>query len=371
MQKALFITNSIYVDLSKKEGGVRNCTQEFINLIKVKFEVIVFKVDYDNNFLYKIRVRLGLNIYNDYKPQEYKSELIEIIKRNNPKFIFLNLSNTMTFSSIIKKINPEIKVVLCSHGNESGDYLHQSVKFIDLLSFFKRMTSTYTLGALLKKESLFRQQYIDMVLSISEVEENIEKWLGAKKVFMVPRTILPDFKLIKSQLNKVGFIGDLSHTPNYTGIISYCDQLSKLDHEIKFCIVGGPKEIGETIQSRYSFVYYKGFLEEKELLEEISTWSYFLNLVFYYSRGVSTKLAKALGWGLPVLTTIEGNRGYKWQNGTLNVCNNAQQMALQTIEYAGDLNKIMNDQEEVINVVQSSPDFVEIMEELYPILLTC
>lgn len=367
IEKVLFITNTIYINPLKKEGGVRNCTFEFIGLLGKRFEVLLLPVEYKISFLYRFRAKTGLNHYNDYQPNNYKLQIRELIEKNNIKLVFLNLSNTIKFSSLLKEIGGEdIKVILCSHGNESGDYLHEVVRFREKGKRIKNYFSSYTLGRLLKTEAYYRIRFIDMVLSISPVEDQIERWLGAKKSFMVPRTLPKKFLILHPVLNRVGFIGDISHTPNYTGVIALCEALSAQEHSIEMKLVGGPESIGQEIAKRYSFVKYCGFLQEKELAEEVATWAYFLNLVFYYSRGVSTKLAKALSWGLPTISTEAGNRGYSWEEGKLMLAKNPDDMARIIIENAGDEEKIKADQEEVKIIVETSPSLEKIMDQLYP-----
>lgn len=364
----MFLTNALYLDTRNREGGVRNCTNEFIDLLSQRFEVVRFPVTNHISIPYRLRVRLGLNHYNDYKPELYRDRLKEAIRKDGIRLVFLNLSNTVTFAPLLKELG-DIKVILCSHGNETGDFLHQVVRFRGDNSYFKNLFSTYTLGRLFKIEAAYRVSGIDMALTVSPVEDSLEKWLGAKNTFMVPRVIKKDPLPLKPMTNRVGFLGDISHTPNQKGVLDLCDALMEMQHNIEFRLVGGPEEIGRSIADKYPFVKYLGFLDEGQLREEAASWAFFLNLVFYYSRGVSTKLAKALGWGLPVLSTVAGNRGYEWKEGTLLVARDARHMAGLIVENAGNPDKIKMAQLETAKIVASSPDFGVIMDELYPQLM--
>ena len=100
---ALFVSNSIYFDESKNEGGVKLCTGEYLALLKTVFNVILFPVHYHTTILYRARVKLGLNVYNDYHPVDYKKDLIAAIKVKNVNIVFLNLSNTASIAAMIKK----------------------------------------------------------------------------------------------------------------------------------------------------------------------------------------------------------------------------------------------------------------------------
>jgi len=371
MENVLFLSNHVYLDTNRREGGVRNCTFEFIDLLKDKFNVITFPVSLKKSFAFRVRVKLGFNQYNDFNANEYQHQLQEIIISKNITYVFLNMSNTITFAPVLKKIFGEkVKVILCSHGNESGDFLHEAVRFSDKANFIKKIFSTYALGKLIIKESVSRNNFVDMTLSISEVENNIEKWLGSPSTFMVPRIIKPQPINWNPKLNTVGFIGDISHLPNQYGVISICESLQKIPgHGIQFRLVGGPEHIGKSIADRFSFVHYCGFLSEEDLLKEVSGWGCFLNLVFYYSRGVSTKLAKALSWGLPVISTTSGNRGYPYIGNKLPIADTPDDMAKLIIQSVSNIDSINLIRDASLDIVNQSPSFAHIMKDLYPQIL--
>jgi hypothetical protein len=110
---ALFISNEIYFDLSAKEGGVRVCTEEYLHLLRQLYDVKVLTVRYDISLGYRLRVKLGLNIYNDYCPEKYIDNLRDIIKKYNIRIVFLNLSNTAPFAVVIKTaFGDQVKVAM-------------------------------------------------------------------------------------------------------------------------------------------------------------------------------------------------------------------------------------------------------------------
>jgi hypothetical protein len=364
---AIFISNKNYFDNSKQEGGVRQCTLEYLTLIETIYEVIIFKVDYDIDLIYRLRVKFGLNIYNDYKPKHYKQELIDLIKLSKANIVFLNLSNTAPFSKVIKnEFGDKVKVVLCSHGNESGDLLHETVRFRGKLSFVKKLFSSFTLGSVLQKESFFRQSTIDAVLTVSEIEESIEKWIGCRYVLMIPRSIELTQLNHKPVLGRVGFMGDLSHAPNLYGIDEVCKSISNHvnSSKIHIHIVGSPSSIGESLSKKYPFVHYIGYLDEENLVKQASTWTFFLNPVFYYSRGVSTKLAKALGWNIPIITTTIGCRGYVWNEGSLIFAETPQDFCNQIFNLSNDTSAIQSARKERDKIISSSYSLLEISNKL-------
>jgi hypothetical protein len=371
-ESVLFIVNKIYLDPGKNEGGVKNCTEDYISLLSTRFNVIPFPVAYANSLFYRLRVKLGFNNYNDYAPKNYKNALKKIIINNHIKYVFLNLSNTMTFALILKEeFNSNVKVILCSHGNESGDLLHHCFRFEKGQNKLTRLKNSFLFAKTIEKEVKFRLRFLDMVLTVSEVEEGVEKWLGSKRVFIVPRIVKSETTLWNPVDGRIGFLGDLSHAPNHDGIVSFCDALSLLDHhKIKLRLMGNPENIGHALAQKYSFVEYCGFVPNERIHEEVGTWAIFLNLVFYYSRGVSTKLAKGLGWGIPVLTTPYGNRGYDFPHDMLTSAETPSQMAQLTVKLIADSTELEKMRNNSIYLTSHFHDYTPIMNKLYP-LLTC
>lgn len=364
MEKVLFISNEAYLDTRRPEGGVRVCTLEFIKLLEQKYEVVLFPVKINQSIFFKIKMKFGLGSYDAYKPSKYLKALNDVLEENNIKLVFLNMSNLIKFSFFIKKLcRGNTKVIICSHGNESGDYLHEVVRFREKNSFAKKLFSSYALGKMLKTESFYRLHFIDMVLTVSDVESEIEKWLGTRKVYMIPRTIKQNFLKIDPVTNRVGFIGDLSHSPNNSGIISFCNALNKLRHNINLRIIGGPPDVGNTLQNQYSFITYLGYLDNSELRKECATWYLFLNLVFYYSRGVSTKLANPISWGLPVISTTAGIRGYLWTKGKMLMAETPDAMASAVLQVSKEHEQLV---ENARLIASSLPTLENIMNELNP-----
>ena len=95
---------------------------------------------------------------------------------------------------------------------------------------------------------------------------------------------------------------------------------------------------------------------------------YFLNPVFYYSKGVSTKLAKGMNWGLPVISTVAGNRGYIFKRGGVITCYNPDEMAKEITDRAFNFDIAKADREQVMHAVDSYKDFSELMKGIYPVI---
>ena len=102
----------------------------------------------------------------------------------------------------------------------------------------------------------------------------------------------------------------------------------------RFRLVGSPSAKGKELAKRFPFLDYLGFLPEEQLRSEAGTWCCFVNPIFEYAKGCSTKLAVALGWGLPIATTEYGARGYSWDVCRLPLARSAAELAQFVIERA-------------------------------------
>jgi len=194
------------------------------------------------------------------------------------------------------------------------------------------------------------------VFCLSPIESEIEKWLGAKNTTHIPR-IIKEPQLSWSPVpGRLGFVGRLDHPPNKEGLILVLDELNRIkDRKIELRIIGAPSEEGEKLSGKYGFVNYLGELSDEKLREDASTWSLFLHPVFCYAMGCSTKLAVAIGWEIPILTTTAGIRGYLWKEGSLPIEDTPRQFAQSAIEKS-DPAFSKNIKDEVSKVKHSSPD---------------
>jgi hypothetical protein len=370
MEKILFVTNEIFLDVTKYEGGVRICTQDFIQLLQTRFEVLIYKLHFNRSLYFRLRSRLGLDVYEDYDTFQFQESLIKIINENSIKKVFINLSNSIRLSELIKNyFGNNVKVILCSHGNESTDFLHYATRNTKSLNFFQRNSSSYRLGNMLKYELLTRLHNIDLVLTVSSVEDNIEKWLGAKNTFFVPRVFNPNVISWKPVLGRAGFIGDISHLPNYFGVLELCNSLQSMNVvDLELRVVGKSCPQLIDLARRFQFVKLMGYLDGDSLKEEAGSWMYFLNPVFYYSKGVSTKLAKGMNWGLPIISTNAGNRGYVFPAGIPTTVESTIDFALQLVKKVYDLPTASKDRDVILKNINSYKSYDLLMTELNKIL---
>jgi hypothetical protein len=95
-------------------------------------------------------------------------------------------------------------------------------------------------------------------------------------------------------------------------------------------------------------------LSDTELRAEAATWSAFLNPIFCQARGCSTKLATALGWEIPIVTTPVGARGYVQVDGALTSADGPMEFAERLLDiHARDEWRDVRNQ--TIRVARSTP----------------
>jgi glycosyltransferase involved in cell wall biosynthesis len=166
----------------------------------------------------------------------------------------------------------------------------------------------------------------------------IENWFGAKASLFLPRRMAAAFLTHQPVTGRIGFVGRLDHPPNLQGIEILMNVYSQTaDNTIEIRLVGAPEAIGNQLAEKYRQINYLGELPDAALEKEAATWCILLNPVWWYSTGASTKLAKAISWGIPIVTTTAGMRGYKWNNGNLLVADTPQQMWTVIHENAHDI----------------------------------
>ena len=343
-QKVLFISEAGYLR-SDIRGGVQLCTDEYIRYIRlVGYDVQEFPVKPSFSLVNRIKIKLRLDTYEHYDVAPYIDDLVKAIKSSPIKLVFVNQVSLSPWVETLKKHVPaDVKFIGLSHGNESADYLNDITK-----PGKPAFLQTWKLGKLLVKENHYFSALLDGVVVLSEQEVAINNWIGANNVLYLPRILEPGFLDWKPKRLVAGFAGTLDHIPNLHGIRYLAKALSEIKFNGKLRIVGGPRVVGENFERQYPFIEYAGPIDDDELVKEVATWSMSVNPVFWYARGASTKLAQAINWGIPCLTTPAGRRGYELADESIVTADNTPKTFAQAM--AG----ILADQQRVINLKTAS-----------------
>lgn len=310
-------------------GAVNLCAQEYLRTLEAagfKLDIVTFEPD--KRPLVRLRRKLWPRSYADIVPPYVAAEAAAVARKTAARFVFLHMTDTAPLAASFRAmLGPDVKLVLLSHGMESVDYLHKLRTREDVAPIFQPRLRRGELARQLCMESSQRQ-HIDHVLCLSPVEAEIERWLGAKAVTWVPRTVTGRPLPWNPTPGRIGFVGALDHQPNTEGLLLFARALEKIAPEgLSLRVVGAPEKVGRWFAQTFRFVDYVGSLDDAQLEMEATTWNCFVNPIFCYPRGCSTKLAVGLGWRLPVVTTSAGARGYVWHTGELPIADTPDDLA--------------------------------------------
>lgn len=310
--RSLFITNKHDL-MSNRPGGVQICSNEYLSAVKeFSGDVEIKFVDVATDAKSRISRRLFRKSYNLYSVKNYESEIKQTLIGKNFDIVFINKLELMGFARIVAD-STHAPIVLLSHGADSGDMLHEVTSGAQNYRAPLLSTKANELGQTLIAERRFRmsvgRERCKFVV-MSEEEAVFERWLGAQEPFVFPRIINPDPIDWSPHNDKIGFIGTLNHPPNIDALAAISEDLATRNTKVKIEVIGGPAGVGSEFQRRHPNVVYCGALSEAAARQRMSTWSLFLNPVFWLSRGASMKLKTALELGIPAITTRSGRRGY-------------------------------------------------------------
>ncbi|HCL82704.1 MAG TPA: hypothetical protein DIC22_01960 [Chitinophagaceae bacterium] len=366
LTKAIFLThrNSLYSEIT---GGVQLCSQEFHSIIRQATDIILedYYVPYTRDLFQRAMIKWGMENYSFFDINREAPALLSYIFKQDIGIVFINMASSVRFARPIKeKFGEKVKVILLSHGNNSGDFLHLITKPVNRPSLLRNWLNKIRLGRLISTEAEYRVKWLDGVVTLSETEKQIENWFGAKKASFLPRKLYKDFLAREPVPGRIGFVGRLDHPPNFQGVIIFLEELSTRDHGLHIRLIGAPPAYGIKIKERFPFVEYLGELSDQDLGKEVATWAFFLNPVWWYSTGATTKLARAISWGLPIITTTAGMRGYEWKKGSLLVADSPADMVTQLIKEAHSIERIRYWKEQTELIAENGPDQMELINRL-------
>ena len=367
IMKAIFLTHPELLN-SKITGGVQLCSTELLSVIKnsLVIDVQEYHIEYTRRINDRLKIKCGLENYNMYGVKKGTPALLNFIKQEKIEIVFINMASAIRYAKPVKeKFGKSVQVILLSHGNHSGDFLHLITKPLKRENFYLRIRNKCRLGFLLSTEAEYRVKYLDGVVTLSETEKQIENWMNAKKTLFFPRFLKPAFLNHQPDLNRIGFVARLDHPPNIQGLGILCDCFLKMNiGNLKIRLVGAPQSDGFRIAKQYPFIDYQGELSDEALEQEAATWSFFLNPVWWYSTGASTKLAKAISWGIPIATTTPGRRGYSWSEGEITETNSPEEMCEMILCSVKDINEIKRLAGETRKAAASGPELEDLTRQL-------
>ena len=352
-------------------GGLQRCTREYHALLReAGFTLVDCTYDTDRRLSTRLRRQLRPAPYAHLIPEDYFPTLARAIEEQRPAFVFCNLQN---FIPVARRLRAHAgdasRLVLLSHGLASVDDVHGEriarSRPTEGLAGRRTLRSDAWIGREVSIEC-DNLPVFDHVFCLAPFEVEICRWLGARSVTWLPRSIDPNRRLEWMPLgDRVGCVGTFDHPPNLEGIEELCLALHAAGPSaLRLRLITRSRTFAAALARRYPFVDDLGPLEAPGELEgEAATWSAFVHPIFCYAMGCSTKVATALMWGVPILTTRQGLRGYTWAAGNLPVSETAAELAARTLEALRPAHAAAL-REEVLRVVRSSPDLSAVARQV-------
>jgi len=354
LQRAVFVTHQGHIGDGK--GGVQRCTAEYLQTLEAMgLQVEIVRIRNDQRLDTKIMRRLNSSPY--FRPVASADLEHVLAAARKADIVFLNQVALCAVASQLKAaIGPSVPIIVLSHGCEITDLLHVARLNRQLpLSARLRPTRRRALAQVFCDE-VDARAHIDGVISLSDYDAQTEIWLGSAASTWVPRTVKPDALDWSPVVGRFGFVGTLDHAPSLEGLVQVLHECQRQGaDELEVHIVGNPPKLGEWLVQRYRHVKYLGALSDADMQREASTWSAFLNPIFCQARGCSTKLAMALGWQIPILTTTIGRRGYVWEQGGVVEANTTADFVTSMLHLAKNVAYLEGLRDDAIRAAASTP----------------
>ena len=326
---SLFVT--LHSHLQPGGGGVQWCSREYHQtLVAAGLQPYVVTFEIDRSLRARFLRRFRPRPYTHRIPGGLGLKITAQAQQHGARWCFLNNTDALALAPILHARMPSLHLVFLSHGAEITDVVNNLRLAPETAG--REQTTPCWLGRLLQSEIAIRASLTGSVV-ISEPDLLIEKWLGSPAAVFLPRSIPRDPLLATGLPGRVGCVATLDHGPNLHGLRLFAEALGR-HSGVRLRLVGGPVDYGRCLASQHPIIDYLGPLDDAQLRAEAATWRAFVNPVFCPARGASTKVSTALGWGLPVLTTPDGARGYTWPSGTLPLSESPTALAALACELA-------------------------------------
>lgn len=278
----------------------------------------------------RLKRRLFPSPYRGFHSPKLVREILQAADYENANIIFLNNTDAVAMAPALRAARSDLKLFFLSHGVEITDVVNNLRIAPETMPGYQK--DSRWLGKLVKTELKIREA-LDGVFCLSKEDVAFEQWLGSQRVQFIPRQIKPNPLNLNPVKGRVGIVGSFDHGPNLHGLRLLAKALSA-ESKVELRMVGGPEKIGLSLQDIFKGVTYLGRLSEEDLAKEAASWCAFVNPIFCHARGASTKVATALGWGLPVLTTSIGARGYIWDHNLIPLRDTPAELAAECKQVA-------------------------------------
>ncbi len=364
--KALFLSHQ--TALSGGGGGQQQCTREYHETLRLAgFDLADTTFATDRSWPTRLRRKFRPVPYANLIPGEFFPRLMQAVNQHRPAFVFCNLYNFVPVGPRLRQELPkDTRLVLLSHGLASVDEVHAArIARHGMAPAGLPRIPDRRIGAMLRVESEGLPAF-DHVFCLAAFEVEICRWLGARSASWLPRTMRTDHFLNWTPTgDRVGCVGTFDHPPNLEGLEHLCAALQAAGPgRLRLRLITHSREFAASLRGRYPFVDDLGPLLAPGAVEaEAATWSAFVHPIFCHAMGCSTKVATGLGWGLPVLTTAAGVRGYSWKEGGVALATTAADLAQRALEVL-DPARADALRDEVIKAARSAPSMHDVARQM-------
>ncbi len=349
LEQAFFVTAQYA--LEPQGGGVQRCTHEYLRCLRgAGISAVPLTYAVDRRPSTRLRRKLAPAPYRHLISPASVDQIRQAIAAASPTWVFFNqIEAAQIVAELAMLRTGRTRFALLSHGVDSSDYLHTA----RVLGIPARRAARWLGQQVVAEMEMHR--HFDIVFCLSETDRTFHQWLGATSVHLVPRVIENSPIDWKPAAGRVGTICTLNHAPNREGIVSFAAAAKKLTGTMKLRLIGRPESDGRALAEEYPNIEYLGGLSDEAFAEEARTWSAFINPIFCYARGCSTKLAVPLGWHLPIASTRAGARGYWWDEALVPLVDTPDELAM----LAAQMASTVPDRTKVSTLAQRSPQLVQ------------
>lgn len=321
--------------LKESGGGVQRCTGDYLSLLRSDFELHIVDFNTDHRWRTRIANRVFGNGYRRQVPPTLAPRIEQVIERTGSDVVLFNLLDFPNEAQRLRsRFVNKVRLVHLSHGLASTDIAiaQRERRAASVAVDHLNRAMAAELGSRLQFEMDYRQ-HVDLSICLSPLDAELERWLGARRTCWFARAIREAALELQPIDGRIGCVATLDHPPNRSGLETFCAALQQFQtNGVTLRLVGSPEKIGRQLNNRFGFVQFLGALSDEDLRAEAATWCCFVHPLFSYARGCSMKIGVALGWGLPIVTTSAGSRGYIWDEHVAPLAADATVLAAMTIE---------------------------------------
>lgn len=338
------------------------CTREFIEVLGAAgVTLTLLPVDDDRRWTTRLLRQVNSSPFFRPAAPGILGQIKSCAERVRFDYVFLNQEVLSEFAADIRPLLPKgCRIVVLSHGLEITDFVHIVRTRGHLpVNLRIRPTPAAALGGILMSECRARN-HVDAVCAISPFDADLERWLGTRHVAWLPRLVKPRPLEWRPTAGRMGFVGTLDHVPNLDGLIQILEVMAEdRDSSLRMRIVGGSPHIGAWLTRTFPNAEVLGQLSDAALEAEAASWTAFVHPIFCLPRGCSTKLATAISWQIPVVTTLAGRRGYVWERGQLLEAEDPRAF-VRMCRSLDDPVVARRAREDVVQIVQSAPSLASV-----------